>query len=224
MARPFPILFLVLAAGGYLASCTHPTSSMADVSQSRLPIPGASLLLRSAGPPEGPPILLLHGASFSSATWEELGTITLLAQAGWRVFAVDLPGFGASAAGGPPPEQWVEAILDRLGIQAAALLAPSMSGTAALSFVAAHPERVTLFIAVAPVGVTEKLSKIQGSPVPTLLIWSDVDKVVPLADGQRLAAAMAQARLFVMPGAPHPCYLGDTAAFHAAVFEFLAAR
>lgn len=225
MGQTLSILTFLLAATA-AASCSKPAATPDAIGQYQVPIPGGKMLVRAAGPRQGPPIVLLHGATFSSATWEELGTIQALAEAGWRVWAVDLPGFGGTPAGeapdGPLPEEaWVAAIYDALMLKSAALMAPSMSGRAALPFLAAHPERVTRFIGVAPVGVEENLSKMQGCAVPTLLIWSDVDKIVPLAQGEKLAAAMAAAKLHVMPGAPHPCYLGDKAAFHAAVLEFL---
>lgn len=42
----------------------------------------------------GPSVLLLHGASFQAATWEEVGTLALLQGRGLRAVAVDLPGHG----------------------------------------------------------------------------------------------------------------------------------
>lgn len=36
-------------------------------------------------------VLLLHGAKFSAQTWQDLGTLSLLATNGFRVAAVNLP-------------------------------------------------------------------------------------------------------------------------------------
>lgn len=36
-------------------------------------------------------VLLLHGAKYSAQTWQNLGTLAVLADAGFRVAAVDLP-------------------------------------------------------------------------------------------------------------------------------------
>lgn len=37
-------------------------------------------------------MVLLHGQAFTSKTWEELGTLGLLASSGYQALALDLPG------------------------------------------------------------------------------------------------------------------------------------
>lgn len=44
-------------------------------------------------------VVLLHGRAFNSHTWEQLGTLQLLAQRGYRAVALDLPGEN--------PQPWV---------------------------------------------------------------------------------------------------------------------
>jgi len=48
------------------------------------------------GPDAGLLVLLLHGKMFQAATWQEIGTLTKLAETGYRAVAMDMPGFGNS--------------------------------------------------------------------------------------------------------------------------------
>jgi pimeloyl-ACP methyl ester carboxylesterase len=58
-----------------------------------LPLSGLRLFYYTAGAPEQPAALLLHGLGDEADTWRRL--IEPLSSR-WRVFAPDLPGFGRS--------------------------------------------------------------------------------------------------------------------------------
>src|SRR5262245_65938340 len=80
-----------------------------------------------AGPSDRQTALLLHGASFSSATWRQIGTLDALAQAGHQAIAVDLPGYGESEAASSDHESWLRAFCDMVWIKSTVLIAESLS-------------------------------------------------------------------------------------------------
>jgi pimeloyl-ACP methyl ester carboxylesterase len=61
----------------------------------RIRAAGVDLHVVEAGPPDGPPVVLLHG--FPEFWWGWRRQIPPLAGAGWRVVAPDLPGYNLSA-------------------------------------------------------------------------------------------------------------------------------
>jgi pimeloyl-ACP methyl ester carboxylesterase len=93
----------------------------------------------------GPSVLLLHGSSTSS-----LSVLPLLERVeGVRAIAVDRPGFGLSEPVAVPRKRYrdaaiefVDEVLDELGLQTSAIGGGSMGGTWALWYALARPERV----------------------------------------------------------------------------------
>jgi haloalkane dehalogenase len=99
-----------------------------------------------AGPADGPPVVLLHGEPSWSYLYRKM--IPSLADAGLRVVAPDMVGFGRSDK---PAEiadhsyarhvDWMaELLLDRLGLRGMTLLGQDWGGLIGLRIVAEHPE------------------------------------------------------------------------------------
>ena len=173
-----------------------------------------------AGPEDGPAVLLLHGMRFHSGTWQELGTLDVLAGAGFRVVALDLPGFGRSDGGPVDPEGFLHDLLPVLGLSRPVVVAPSMSGRFAFPLVTQHPESVAGFVPVAPAGIREYADRLGGIELPVLVLWGENDAVVPVSEGRFLAETLPSARLVILDGASHPCYLDAPDAFHETLIGF----
>jgi pimeloyl-ACP methyl ester carboxylesterase len=94
---------------------------------------------------DGSPVVLLHGSSTSSLL---LLPLLECLQGAWGI-AVDRPGFGLSDPADVPRErfrqaavEWLDGVLDALGLDEIALAGNSMGGTWALWYALARPERV----------------------------------------------------------------------------------
>jgi abhydrolase domain-containing protein 14 len=174
-----------------------------------------------AGPAGGLPVVLLHGARFSSRTWQELGTIELLAGKGYRAIAVDLPGFGGSEASDVAPADLMPALFDALGVDRPVVLAASMSGAYAYPMVEPDPPLVRGLVAVAPVLTDTYAMKLKGRSFPLLVVWGSDDAICPPAHADLLAASVEGSTKIIINNAPHPCYLEKPGEFHAALLAFL---
>jgi pimeloyl-ACP methyl ester carboxylesterase len=120
------------------------------VEESFLELARTGLRVRLLSSGSGPPLVLLHGVSYSAAVWAPLFD----ALSGWRLLAVDLPGHGLSDPARyrvghvrQPARELLDDILDALGLDEAPIVGHSLGCMLALWY-AAGAERISRLAAI----------------------------------------------------------------------------
>jgi pimeloyl-ACP methyl ester carboxylesterase len=202
------VLLVVLVVGPFLvplpASPDRPAADVArEIGQAGalVEVDGTRAWVEEAGPPDGPPVVLVHGFGGSAWSWRE--TVPALADAGYRVVALDLANFGLSE------KSWyrdtsharqadlVAGVLDELGIGPATVVGHSMGADVLAWLAARHPGRVERAVLV-DAATGPAASGDGGGVLGALLRLPNVRRIATLVirgqvDADRLASILKSA-------------------------------
>lgn len=134
---------------------------------------------------DGPAVLLVHGLASNAGFWRY--NVPALAAEGFRVIAVDLPGYGKSdkAYGTPYGMGFyattLDALLEKLGIASATVAGHSMGGQIAMTMVLQGSTRVQRLILLSPAGI-ERFDDgegrwLAGAVTPAFVINTPEDRI-----------------------------------------------
>ncbi|MFC4550331.1 MULTISPECIES: alpha/beta fold hydrolase [Halorussus] len=155
-----------------------------------LPDPASRVHYLTAG--EGPPLLLLHGLSTTSASW--LPMFDALTDR-FTVYAPDRPGRGLSTAVDYRETgfrefgaEYVADFLDSVGVEETAVMGNSLGGFQSFALALDHPERVDRLCAIgAPAGLSRSIPTLfKVLDLPVVGDWLfDYLKAESVADARR---------------------------------------
>jgi 3-oxoadipate enol-lactonase len=160
-------------------------------------VPGGRLAADDLGPRDGAPVVLVHSAVVNRRAWD--GVVPHLVEAGHRVIAYDMRGFGESTS------EEVDftghgdllAVLDHFGLDRVAVAGNSMGAHFALDAILAAPER---FVAYAWIG--GGISGFDKEPSAAELALFDAEEAAEEAGDWDLAAELDAQIWMDGPGQP----------------------
>eukprot|EP00094_Tigriopus_californicus_P011626 TCALIF_11231-PA protein Name:"Similar to Abhd14b Alpha/beta hydrolase domain-containing protein 14B (Mus musculus)" AED:0.10 eAED:0.10 QI:0/0.8/0.66/0.83/0.8/0.66/6/141/260 len=198
----------------------------AIISESSVKVKGIDVFYRVAEPgkvvdPTGLTLFLLHGAAFTSSTWQnQIDTTQTMSTLGHRVIAVDLPGSGNTASGSiGKREEFLAELIGALSPgQPVVLVSPSYSGSFSLPLLLSNPELLSGYVPVAPGSAFSYKGRLSNVRVPTLIVVGENDG---RGSSVILKEIPTSSDLQIIPNAGHPAYLDDPERWHKLLHNFM---
>lgn len=180
---PIALLVVCLCLSGCTAFAGHSQtpSRWLNTESEMIEVLGTDLHLRDEGPENAAPILLVHGFGSSLHSWEPMSERL---SPDYRLISFDLPGFGLSAPDAQNDysdqrtHDLILALMRLYELERLAIVGHSLGGRVAWSFAAAHPEKVTSLVLIAPDGYESPMFQ-YGQPGRTTPLTRLVIYVLP---------------------------------------------
>jgi pimeloyl-ACP methyl ester carboxylesterase len=145
---------------------------------------GVRVRVAERGPPDGRPVLMLHGWGASLYMYRH--AFDMLPPHGVRAIAVDLRGYGLSDkprdTGSYSLDAYIQdlhALLEALGLPRVVLIGQSMGGGLALRYTLRHPERVSRLVLINPTALVSVAYATILSGAPRAVVRALHTRLVP---------------------------------------------
>ncbi len=173
---------------------------------------------------EGRPLILgIHGYSQRNGwhTWERM--MQPLADAGYWVVSLDMPGWGKSVTKRPLQSngfvQCVVDVIEELEMETAVLLGKSWGGGIALETAIQFPQKITKLILTAP--ARQNFDPLVNLKQPVLMAWAEDDQVIPIHFSIKYSASIPDLQLELYPTGGHSAAQKNATDFAPKAIKFL---
>ena len=162
---------------------------------------------------------LMHGYNFSTQTWIDVGLIDTIANSGYNVYSLDVPGFPKSVNKMKMENAEIEKLIlnfinEKLNGKTS-ILGASASGHIALDFSQNYPENVEKLIVVDPVN-PESVDYEKMNSIDILGIWGSEDPI-----SKPIREVKTNIHIVIIKGAGHACYIDKPKEFNNSIKDFL---
>ena len=161
---------------------------------------------------EGLPVIFLHGSSYTSEVWRNIGVTTLLKEKHVPFLALDMP-YGLNTECQPKTndveanvEVVREAVRTTFSSSTPMVVGASLGGHVALMYAAQFPVQGLLLVSPTRVFRETLLEAYAKFAFPVRIVWGSEDTIVSGEDMRNLAAKLPQAKLITYEGAGHSAY------------------
>jgi pimeloyl-ACP methyl ester carboxylesterase len=174
----------------------------------------------------GIPVILLHGYSFTSVVWRDIGLLELLEKNRIPFLAIDMP-YGARSACSPrnrDPDENVNIVYE--GVRAyfgtidPVIIGASLGGYIALKYAIRYPVSGLLLIGPVHLDDQEITRKYKDLRSPVLVILGSMDDVVDHDRVKKFVKETRYGELKVYENARHAAYLDKPGDFRRDVLGF----
>ncbi|MEA4902238.1 alpha/beta hydrolase [Desulfitobacterium sp.] len=160
-------------------------------------------------------VVLLHGKKFTADDWENIGLLDALDRAGFKVIALNLPGYGNSEPlkSNIMLADFLAGFMHQLNIDSFHLIGPSFSGEISIQFALGYGSRLETLTLIDSVGVDQYEQRLQDIMTQTLIVWGKKDEIAPYRYALTLHEKLPSSTLYTFEDLGHTCYFEDSQTF-----------
>ncbi len=172
----------------------------------------------------GLPVVFLHGHSFTSEIWNEIGVLTFLEEENIPFLALDMP-YGIMSKCFPKvtnPDVNVKVVKDALHYvfsDELVIVGASQGGYMALKYAVKHPIKGLLLIAPPRTKEESLMQTYNLLKIPVSIIYGTKDNLVSLEEMEELDDRLVNSKLIMYDNASHPAYLNNPENFRKNLIE-----